>query len=239
MAYLARKDILYDEAYFHVTWQCHNQSWFLKSDWAKQYYYDLLLKYKDKYGVKIYSYSLMDNHPHLTGKTLQFDGISNLMKTVNSQFAKKINKLKNRKGQVVMDRFKSPVIQSGESMVFVMIYGDLNSYRAGIVSHPKYYRWSSYHYYANGTPDPLITPSPGFLELDSTIEGCREKYKQMVDVIVNEEKAEKRDYSTVLYIGDPDWVRDHYERIKEIKRAKREAYLRRQLYAYTNGPPAH
>ena len=181
----------------------------------------------------------MDNHPHLTGQTLQADGISRLMKTVNSLFAKKINKLEKRYGQVIMDRFKSPVIQTGESLVAVMIYTDLNSFRAGMVKHPKDYRWSSYHYYADGKPDPLITPSPGFLELASTIEGCRKKYKEMVDEIVKEETVQKQDYSSVLYIGDPDWVKDRYERVKEIRQEKREAYLRRQRYARANGPPPH
>jgi len=68
MPYLSRYQIIDDQAYFHVTWKCHNQNWLLRWNWAKQIYYDLLLKYKNKYGVTIHAYSFMDNHPHIIGK---------------------------------------------------------------------------------------------------------------------------------------------------------------------------
>ena len=238
MSYLARRDILYDEAFFHVTWKCHNDSWFLKPEWAKQVYYKLLLKYKDRYEVSIFSYSFMDNHPHLTGQTKEATGISSLMKTVNSQFAKKINKSKKRRGQVVMDRFKSPVIQTGESLVHVMIYGDLNAPRAGKVAHPKDYKWCSYRYYAYGEDDPLITPCPGFLELAHKLEDSQKRYREMVDFIIEEEGLKKKNYSDTLYIGDPDWVKVRYEKINKIKRAKRKDYLkRRRQFLHTKDPP--
>lgn len=228
MAYLARQDTFYDGATFHVTWRCHNRSWLLKDDAAKQLYYDLLLKYKDRYGVTIYSYSFMSNHPHLTGKATTRVGLSALMQTVNSQFAKKINKVKRRCGQVVMDRFKSPVVQTDDELIKVMTYGDLNANRASMVSHPREYRWSSYHCYAHGRPDPLITPAPSYLALGNTDEERRKAYRMMVDAIVEQDNLEKRDYSTRLYIGDPDWVRARYDELRGLREAKRQAYLIRQ-----------
>jgi len=44
MAYRPRYTIVCDGCSFHVTWQCHNHEWFLREEWAKQLYYDLLLK---------------------------------------------------------------------------------------------------------------------------------------------------------------------------------------------------
>lgn len=238
MAYLARQDILYAEAYFHVTWQCHNREWFLEPDLAKELYYSLLLKYKERYGVQIYSYSFMDNHPHLTGKTETQYGISNLMKLVNSLFAKKVNQLKERRGQVVMDRFKSPVIQTGSALLRVMSYGDMNAVRAGKVKHPKEYRWCSYRYYAYGEPDSLITPSPAFLELSQDLKECQKIYRDMAEDLLQEEGLKKQDYSTVSYIGDPAWVKERYDRLQEIKRIKRQAYLQRQKQFLYNPAPS-
>ena len=239
MAYLARRDILFGGALFHVTWQCHNRDWFLQDNSAKDVYYNLLLKHKDKYGVQIFSWCLMDNHPHLTGKTETVEGISMLMKVVNSLFAKWVNKLKNRQGQVIMDRFKSPVIQTGEQLLKVMIYGDMNAVRAGKVKHPKMYRWSSYHFYAHGKPDPLITPCQAFLSLGADIQACQKRYREMVDgVIQNDlERKQRQNYSHVLYIGDPGWVKARYERLQEINRCKRQAYLQRQKrFLYSQAP---
>jgi putative transposase len=237
MAYLARQDIFYDGATFHITWQCHNHSWFLKNDATKQIYYDLLLKYKDKYGISIYSYSFMSNHPHLTGMAETREGLSGFMQVVNSQFAKKINKMKKRKGQVVMDRFKSPVIQTDAQLLHVMIYGDLNANRQNMVAHPREYKWCSYHYYAEGKADPLITPAPSYLALGNTDEERQEKYRKMVDEIIAYDEMEKKEYSRVYAIGNPDWVKSRYEELQQIKEAKRLAYLARQRRQLYGQPP--
>lgn len=238
MAYLARHDIVYDGAYFHLTWQCHDHSWFLEEESAKQFYYNLLLKYKDRYGVLIHSYAFMDNHPHLTGKTKTVDGMSSLMQTVNSQFAKEINKRKKRWGQVVMDRFKSPVVETDQALLNVMIYGDTNAPRAGKVAHPKDYRWCSYRYYAHGEPDPLITPAPSYLALGETPEARQVAYREMVGAIMERDGLAKRDYSTVRYIGNPDWVIARYKESRDIATAKRLAYLdRRRKFLHANSPP--
>lgn len=238
MAYLARKDFFDDGSTFHITWQCHNESWFLKGDDQKQLYYDLMLKFKDRYGVIIYSYCLMSNHIHITGLATTRDGVSCFMRTVNSQFARKFNRSKKRRGQVIMDRFASPVIETDEDLLKVMVYFDLNPNRARIVSDPRQYKWCSYRYYAYGEHDPLITPSPSYLILRRTNRDRKRLYRKMVAAVIKEDKAKSRNYSNTYCIGDPDCVKKRYEQIKEIRRAKRAAYLARQR-KFLNGtsPP--
>lgn len=239
MAYLSRNQIIWDGAIFHVTWQCHNYSWLLQEDWAKQIYYDLLLKYKDRYQVAFYSYHFMSNHTHLSGKIEGMrESFSDLFRIVNSLFAKKVNKRLKRRGQVVMDRFKSPVIQTDESLLTVMHYQDLNSYRAGMVKHPGDYRWSSYHYYAYGKEDPLVTPAPSYLGLGGSEQERQAMYRRRVERILEEEGLKKRPYSKVQYIGDPEWVAKRYAEIQEKKKLKRAAYLKRQQRLYRQLPGA-
>lgn len=127
-----------------------------------------------------------------------------------------------------MDRFKSPVIQTDGKLLKVMTYGDLNANRKHMVSHPREYKWCSYHYYAEGTPDPLITPAPSYLALGNTDEERRCRYKEMVDAIIENDEMEKREYSRLYCIGDPQWVKERYQELREIARIKRAAYLIRQ-----------
>jgi putative transposase len=238
MAYLARQDYFDDGATFHVTWQCHNKSWFLKDNEQKQIYYDLLLKYKDRYGVSIYSYCLMSNHTHLTGVAKTRDGLSSLMRTVNSQFSRKINKAKGRRGQVIMDRFSSPVIESDDDLIKVMVYIDLNPNRAKMVSHPANYRWCSYRYYAYGECDPLITPSPSYLELGRTDEERRSVYRKMVKAVIEEDEMKGKNYSKTYCIGNPEWVKKRYKYLRDLQRAKKQAYLaRRRKFLSGTSPP--
>lgn len=240
MAYLPRNQIIWDGAIFHVTWQCHNYSWLLKTDWAKQLYYDLLLKYKDRYQVVFYSYHFMDNHIHLSGKIGGTkEDFSGLFRIVNALLAKKINKRLKRRGQVVMDRFQSPVIQTDEDLLAVMHYHDLNSYRSKKVKHPKEYKWSSYQYYAHGKRDPLLTPAPSYLGLGETAQARQKVYRDRVKRILIEEGFEKRNYSRTQYVGDPDWVAKRYSEIRERRKLKRLAYLKRQqrFYRQLHGSP--
>ncbi len=213
MPYLPRYEIIHDDAYFHVTWQCHNKDWLIQWEWAKRAYYDLLLKYKDKYGVEIYSYNFMDNHPHLTGHLQNKDSFSAFFRVVNSQFARIVNKQLKRRGQVVMDRFKSPLIESDEHMLTVMAYVDLNQHRAKKVTHPRKNDWSSYSYYAYGKADPLITPSPSYLALGrNTLERQRE-YRAIVEALM--ENRRMMNISHTHFIGNPDWVLRKYQELCE------------------------
>ena len=238
MAYLPRNQIIWDGAIFHVTWQCHNHSWLLEKDWAKQLYYDLLLKYKDRYQVVFYSYHFMDNHIHLSGKiTGSKEEFSALFQVVNCQIAKAINKQLKRRGQVVMDRFKSPCIQSDRDLLAVMTYQDLNSYRAKKVSHPKDYRWSSYHFYAYGKKDPLLTPAPSYLGMGSNDQERQRAYRNLVQNILENEGFKKKDYSKKCYIGDPDWVLKRSKELKIIMQAKRQAYALRRWRQFNTASP--
>jgi putative transposase len=229
MPTLPRYSILEDGSLFHITWQCHNKSWLMKSDAAKKLYYDLLVKYKARYQVKFYSYCFMSNHPHLTGTCEDMILLSALFRLVNSLFARILNKRLKRRGQVVMDRFKSPVIHSDFDHLQVMFYIDLNPKRAKMVEHPKEYRWSSFHYYAYGQDDPLITPAPSFLNLGDTPGLRRKNYRLMVEKILKNDWKEKRPYSSVSFIGNPNWVEARMEQLRTFQSLQRKSWRTRFL----------
>ncbi len=218
MPSLPRQAILEDDSIFHVTWQCHNQDWLLESLWAKEIYYKLLLKYKDRYQIEFYSYCLMENHIHLSGRFDSLSLFSDFFRVVNSSFARIYNKEKRRRGQVVMDRFKSPRIQTDEHLLHVMLYIDLNPKRAGKVSHPRENLFSSYDYYAEGTEDPLITPAPSYLGLGNTKEKRQKAYQRLVEDILKDDWKEKRPYSSLPFIGNPDWVKKKTQNLIKIRR---------------------
>lgn len=231
MAYLPRCEIVYDGAFFHVTWLCHNKDWLLKWKWAKDAYYRLLLKYKDKYGIVFHSYNFMDNHPHLIGRLEKRERFSAFFQVVNSQFARIVNKELKRRGQVVMDRFKSPLIESDKHMLTAMAYGDLNQHRAKKVTHPSQNKWSSYRYYAFGEDDPLITPSSSYLTLGKTPEERQHEYQEIVEALM--ESRRLMNISNTYYIGDPDWVLKKYRELCErLGRKVTDAMVTRMT-----GPP--
>ena len=214
--------ILKDKSFFHVTWQCHNNEFHLRTKWARQKYYDLLLANKDKYKVICISYNFMDSHPHISGYIDEAVNLSNFFKTVNSQFARYYNKRMNRRGQVVMDRFKSPIIESQGELLKVMYYIDLNQKRAFINKHPKDNEFSSFQHYAYGKEDPLITDPQCYLELGETPEERQAEYVKMVEYILAHDWKDKKNYSNTAFIGNPDWVKHRYFKIRAELARRRE-----------------
>lgn len=238
MANHPRSLLIFDNATFHVTWKCHNHDWLLKSEFAKSTYYHFLLKYKDKYGVAFHSYCLMDNHPHLTGTCRSAKAFSDFFRVVNSCFAKTINKNLGRAGQVVMDRFKSPLIETGHDLLQVMFYNDLNPFRTKARIDPGNFKWSSYAYYAHGKEDPLLTDPKCYTSLGKTASERQEKYREMVRFIVEndykkpKDKIERKPYSTVAYIGNPEWVKAKYENLRAYCRQRKNEWRKNHEKLY-------
>jgi putative transposase len=238
MANQPRYAIIEDGSTFHVTWQCHNHSWLLEHDWAKQLYYDLILKYKDRYNVTIYSYCFMSSHPHLTGRCENKKRFSDFFRVVNACFARAYNKQMGRRGQVVMDRFKSPRIETNADLLKVMFYVDLNPKRARMVVHPNKYRWSSFHFYAYGRNDPLVTMAPSYTELAATAKARQKAYLAMVEDILKNDWKEKRPYSSIPFIGNPDWVKEKSRGLRELCRRKQMKWRERhrRKFVSNNSP---
>ncbi|HBF12075.1 MAG TPA: transposase [Deltaproteobacteria bacterium] len=229
--------IIDDASTFHVTWQCHNKDWLLKFNWAKQIYYRLLLKYKDRYGVLIYSYCFMSNHPHLTGFCQNKELFSDFFRIVNSQFARIINKQLGRRGQVVMDRFKSPKIETDEDLLKVMTYIDLNPKRARMTEHPKDYAWTSFHYYAYGKEDPLITPAPSYLALGFNSKERQNAYLELVENVLKNDWKEKKPYSSMPFIGNPDWVLKKNLQLRASVQSAKVSWKERFRQKFTTSSP--
>ncbi|MFO1464067.1 MAG: hypothetical protein U1F66_09825 [bacterium] len=108
-----------------------------------------------------------------------------------------------------------------------MFYIDLNPKRAGMVKHPKEYRWTSFHYYAFGEDDPLITPAPSYLNPGNTSRLRRKNYLVMIPRILKNDWKEKHPYSSTPFIGNPDWVSARMEQLKAFQRLKRKSWLAR------------
>jgi len=101
-----------------------------------------------------------------------------------------------------------------------MFYNDLNPKRAKMVVHPKDYAWSSFHYYAYGKEDPLITPAPCYLLLGKDHKERQAAYRKMVEEVLKNDWKEKKPYSSVCFIGNPEWVRKRNQNLQELRQQK-------------------
>ena len=84
--------------------------------------------------------------------TYRMHDLSEFMKTVLQRFTRWFNRTHNRSGTLWEERYKSVIVESGMAARTMAAYIDLNPVRAGMVSDPAEYRWSSYGEAVGGGP---------------------------------------------------------------------------------------
>ena len=77
----------------------------------------------------------------------KLSNLSEFMREIKVGFARYYNRRHNRRGYFWGDRFKSVIVDKGETLVNCLAYIDLNPLRAGIVDRPEDYRWNSLGYH--------------------------------------------------------------------------------------------
>ena len=170
------------------------------------------------YGIRVRSYCLMGTHRHLVVVATKGQAeFSRFWQVVNHLFARWYNRQqKSRRGQVVTQRMKSPLIQpgaQGRHVLTVMRYGDLNPVRAGMVHSPKDYRWSSYRHYAFGEPNSLVDDEPEYLALGHTPTQRRQAYRQFFAIpLASALRTRRPDIVEAPFYGDPDWIEQRMPR---------------------------
>jgi putative transposase len=209
MARIPRKFLVAEGSVNHCTWRSHNYSLCLGSDEAKLKFLSLLAAHKDEHGIEIYSYSLMNSHPHVQSRSrLGQRAFSRFWQVVNYRFARWYNARHGRRGQVVMERMSSGLIQDSNHQLAVMRYGDLNPVRAGLARSAKLWRWSSHGHYAFGARDQLITDAPAYLALGATAALRRKAYVRLFsDRCAGSFKKHRRDLVMLPFIGADSWIR--------------------------------
>lgn len=77
----------------------------------------------------------------------KLSSLSEFVREIKVGFARYYNRRHNRRGYFWGDRFKSLIVEKGETLVNCLAYIDLNPVRAGIVARPEEYRWNSLEYH--------------------------------------------------------------------------------------------
>jgi REP element-mobilizing transposase RayT len=89
----------------------------------------------------------------------KLSSLSEFMREIKVGFARHYNRRHNRRGYFWGDRFKSVIVENGQTLINCLAYIDLNPLRAGLVERPEQYRWNSlgYHVQTNNQDNFLST----------------------------------------------------------------------------------
>ncbi len=145
-----------------------------------RFYLDALQHSAHKYHCRILAYVLMTNHGHLLVTPAHAGAISSLMQSVGRRYVRYVNTTYRRTGTLWEGRFKSSIIESERYLLTCYRYLEFNPVRAGLVSEPGAYIWSSYGRHGLGKRDAMIQDHEVYMALGATARSRCQAYQALV-----------------------------------------------------------
>ena len=143
------------------------------------FYLDALKQACQKNNCRLHAYVLMTNHVHLLITPETCDGLGKTLQSLGRRYVQHFNYKYQRTGTLWEGRYKSALIDTDQYLLTCYRYIEMNPVRAGMVSTPGKYPWTSYHFNALGRPDSLFSPHPLYRVLGGTPDECCSAYRAL------------------------------------------------------------
>lgn len=166
---------------WHIIQRGNNRSACFFDDSDYHFYLDTLTSQAALWRCAVHAYVLMSNHVHLLITPATADGPSLLMKHLGQRYVQYVNRNYQRSGTLWEGRFRSCLTQTETYALICQRYIELNPVRAGMVTGPGAYPWSSHRANAFGEDSDRLSPHPSYLSLDPDPDLRRACYRRLFD----------------------------------------------------------
>jgi putative transposase len=160
-----RPRIQLDGVPLHIVQRGHNRGPCFFDDQDRHAYLEWLRAAQDRESCRLHAYVLMTNHVHLLFTPEHAETVPRVVMSVGRKYVQHINRTYGRTGTLWDSRYKSSVVQAQTYLLLCQRYIELNPVRAGMVSDPGAYPWSSYRTNALGEASAIVTPHSLYLGL--------------------------------------------------------------------------
>jgi putative transposase len=130
-------------ALYHVTSRGDGHEGIYRGDGDRRIFLDVLAGVQARYNWTVHAYCLMTNHYHLLVETPDAN-LAQGMRQLNGVYTQRFNRIYHRTGHVFQGRYKAILVQKENYLLELARYVVLNPVRAGMVSTPGEWPWSSY-----------------------------------------------------------------------------------------------
>lgn len=163
----------------HVIQRGNNRQAIFCAEADYRFYLDKLQTAATRHDCEIHAWVLMTNHVHLLVTPQTETGIGKMMQMLGRYYVQYFNYCYQRTGTLWEGRYKATLIDSEQYLLTCMRYIEMNPVRAGMVTHPAEYPWSSYRCNALGKSDTLVTPHPEYLALSHSVKLRQTRYRSL------------------------------------------------------------
>lgn len=134
-------------AIYHVTSRGDRSEPIFADDVDRRCFLAIVEKALDKFSATAMAYCLMGNHYHFVMHTTQAN-LSGLMRHLNGVYSQTFNRRHGQVGHMFQGRFHAVIVDRDAYLLEACRYVELNPVRAGMVSAPQLWPWSSYRSHA-------------------------------------------------------------------------------------------
>lgn len=165
-----------------------------------------------RYECQIHAYVLMTNHTHLLVTPGCERSVPLVMQAMGRSYVQELNKKYDRTGTLWQGRYKASLVQDDGYLMTCHKYIELNPVRAGLVSRPGDYPYSSFAHNAHGNSDRLLTPHNTYESLGHTDEERWVAYRRLFrDSVAPEMLSTIRDATNACLVLGNDCFKDQIE----------------------------
>lgn len=205
--------IEYAGALYHVTSRGNRRENIFADDEDRLIWLEVFSQVCARFNWRCHVWCQMDNHYHIVVETIEAN-LSKGMRQLNGVYTQKSNRRHERVGHVFQGRFKAILVEKDAYLLELARYVVLNPIRAGMVSEPEDWKWSSYLAMIGHTP------FPEWLEIDWVLghfgryrKTAIKKYKNFVREGVGLPPIWD-DLTGQIFLGDKKFVNKAIKRIK-------------------------
>ncbi len=235
--------VLYEGALYHVIVRGNAKQDIFLDDQDRYGFLDWLEDVVKTHNLVVHAHCLMSNHFHLLIETPDAN-LSTAMRDLNGNYALWFNTRHGRVGHLFQGRFKAFVIEKETYLLAVARYIVLNAVRAGLVDHPRKWKWCSYNATAGTATVPEWLHVDWLLKaFDEERKTAQKAYRRFVmDGIDAPDPYDELEHDFIL--GSPQfvhWIWDNHtagsEKLKEYPREQRIVGRPRLEEIFTDGMP--
>jgi putative transposase len=147
-------------AIYHVTSRGDRREPIFVDDVDRESLIAVLATGMSRFDAQVLAYCLMGNHYHFVLHTRQAN-LSLLMRYLNGVYTQAFNRRHAKVGHLLQGRFKAILVDRDAYLLEICRYVELNPVRAGMVSEPAQWPWSSYRANVGQVPTPEWLDSAG------------------------------------------------------------------------------
>lgn len=177
MARLPRYTIINQAQHIIQQGRDGQQVFFEEQDY--RYFRDCLEAAAYNYDLKVHAYVLMPDQVHILATPSATGSISRTVQSVGRNYVQYYNECHSASGSIWEGRYRATVLDEKKYLLTCSRHIEMIPVRAGLVKHPRDYRWSSYAHNALGKLDETITAHREYQRLGSDDEDRVSTYRAL------------------------------------------------------------